>query len=422
MISAADRLFKDRRISLALAFLVNAALGSVYSYGVFRPALEKHWALNASESGLPYMLFLAVFAFSMPFGGALIARFGEKKTIWLGALLLGAGWVLAGGAADINSLALSYGLLGGAGVGVAYGAPLSLAAKLYPDRKGFAMGAVLAGFGLSPVFSAPLIREAIELAGPVRAFAWSGAVLAGAIAFFSLFLRRPPAHPHAHTARGMATLPEHDLGSREMLCTPVFYALWLSFAAACAIGLSVIGMTSSFAIEVVGIEPAGTTAILMIFSAFNALGRPVFGYLSDRFGPGAAGAASFALVACAAAALALLPPARWTFAAAFALLWFNLGAWLAVAPTATASFFGLTNQPRNYGIVYTAYGAGAIAGVSLASWIKEMTGSYSSVPGPMAAAALLMALFSYFSLRKGPGHMRRAHVHFTRSERKSGRT
>jgi len=416
MISVTERFFKDRRISLALAFLVNAALGSGYSYGVFRPALEKHWSLNAADSGLPYMVFLAVFAFSMPVGGALIERIGEKKTIWLGAVLLGAGWVLAGSAADINSLALYYGLMGGAGVGLAYGAPLSLAAKLYPDRKGAAMGVALAGFGLSPLFSAPLMREAIELAGPVRGFACSGTVLAGSIVFFSLFLRRPPAHPHAHTAPGLAALPAQDSSPSEMLRSPKFYSLWLCFAAACAIGLSVIGITPSVAAEVPGLGPAAGTGLLMAFSVFNALGRPVFGWLADRLGPAAAGALPFALVACSAAVLREFPDSYAVFIATFAVLWLSLGAWLAVAPAATAFFFGLLHHPRNYGIVYTAYGAGAIAGVTLTSRLKDLTGDYAAALGPIAAGALAFSVISFLALRAGKAGRSHGRVHQCRGE------
>ncbi|MDQ7774350.1 MAG: OFA family MFS transporter [Elusimicrobiales bacterium] len=419
MLTTYSKLVKNRYFTLSLAFLINAALGSVYSYGVFRSGLEKHWGIGAFESGLPYTVFLAFFAITMPFGGALIERTGERRAILIGAAVLGTGWILAGFSGDIRSLAAFYGVLGGGGVGLAYGAPLSLALKLFPDRKGLAMGVTLAGFGLSPMFSAPLIRKAVAMAGPVESFAWAGAILAGTVVLLSLFLRRPPAHPHAHTAQGMAALPDHDYDTREMLRSPRFYALWVSFAAACAIGLSVVGITPSFAIEVVGISPAGATAVLMILSAFNALGRPAFGYLSDRVGPGAAGAFSFVLIFCAAAALYVFPASRWTFAAAFALLWLNLGAWLAVAPAATAFFFGLAHQPRNYGIVYTAYGAGAIAGVSLASHIKETTGSYSSILAPMAAAALFMAVFSYFSLRKARENTRKERVHYTRLERKA---
>lgn len=416
MIGATERFFKDRRVSLAQAFLINAALGSGYSYGVFRPALEKHWSLNAADSGLPYMLFLAVFAFSMPLGGALIERIGEKKTIWLGAVLLGAGWVLAGSAADINSLSLCYGLIGGAGVGLAYGAPLSLAAKLYPDRKGAAMGAALAGFGLSPLFSAPLIRAAIDLAGPVKAFSYSGAVLAGAIALFSLFLRRPPAHPHAHTAPGLAALPPRDSSPAEMLRAGKFYSLWLCFAAACAIGLAVIGITPSFAAEVPGLGPAAGTALLMAFSVFNALGRPVFGWLADRLGPAAAGALSFALVSASAAALREFPGSCAVFIATFAVLWLNLGAWLAVAPAATAHFFGLAHHPRNYGIVYTAYGAGAIAGVTLTSRLKDLTGGYAAALGPIAAAALAFSAFSFFALKAETAGRAQGRFHKSRGE------
>ncbi len=421
MLSNYSKFVKSRYVSLGLAFLINSALGSVYSYGVFRPALEKYWSLGAFDSGLPYTLFLASFALAMPFGGALIEKSGEKKAIIFGAAFLGAGWVLAGFSGNIQSLSLFYGLMGGVGVGFAYGAPLSMAAKLFPDRKGLAMGVPLAGFGMSPLFSAPLMRWAIETAGPVRGFAYAGIVLAAVVIALSLLLRRPPAHPHAHTTLGQASLPDHDYNSREMLGSPRFYALWLSFSVACAIGLSVIGITSSFAIEVVGMNPASTTALLMFFSVFNALGRPIFGYLSDRAGPGIAGAVSFLLVFCAAAALYLFPASLPVFTVAFAFLWLNLGAWLAVAPAATAFFFGLGHQPRNYGIVYTAYGAGAIAGVSLVSYIREATSSYSSVLAPMAATALALAFFSLLTLSRKKTLPRKSRIHRTRGEALAGR-
>jgi MFS family permease len=420
MTGAAGRFFRDRRVSLGLAFLANAALGSVYSYGVFRPALEKHWGIGALESGLPYTVFLAAFAFSMPLSGVFIARLGERKAVWLGALLLWAGWALAGSAGDIRSLAFYYGALGGVGVGFAYGGTLSLAARYYPDRKGFAMGVVLAGFGLSPLFTAPLLREAIERAGPVEAFAWGGTALALAVLFFSLFLRRPPAHPHAHTAPGMAALPALDRGPGGMLRSPRFYALWLAFAAACAMGLSVIGITPSFAAEAAGPATASAAGLLMAFAVFNALGRPLFGYLADRRGPAAAGALAFALVCAAAAALWLFPGQRWLFAPAFALFWLCLGAWLAVAPAATAFFFGLAHQARNYGIVYTAYGVGAIAGVTLTSVLRDALGSYAAVMPYLAAAALFFCVFSALALRAGGEARLHGREHRTRDEREKG--
>jgi MFS family permease len=81
---------------------------------------------------------------------------------------------------------------------------------------------------------------------------------------------------------------------------------------------------------------------------------------------------------------------------AFSLLWLNLGGWLAIAPTATATFFGTKNYAKNYGIVFTAYGIGAIVGSLLSGMIHDATNSYLPVFLPvmgLAAVGFVVALF-----------------------------
>lgn len=83
----------------------------------------------------------------------------------------------------------------------------------------------------------------------------------------------------------------------------------------------------------------------------------------------------------------------------FAVLWGCLGGWLAIGPTSTATFFGTKHYPRNYGLVFTAYGAGAILGPVLAGMIRDTTGSYQGVfPYVVAVIGILIA----FMLRKEP--------------------
>ena len=130
-------------------------LGTVYSYSVFRLELENKFQIGASESGLPYMFALAFYALFMFFTGKFIERIHPKKILIFGGLLVSLGWVLSSFASNIYVLTLTYGCVGGAGVGIAYGVPISVVAKWFPDRKGVAVGLVLVGFGLSPLITAP---------------------------------------------------------------------------------------------------------------------------------------------------------------------------------------------------------------------------------------------------------------------------
>jgi MFS family permease len=134
------------------------------------------------------------------------------------------------------------------------------------------------------------------------------------------------------------------------------------------------------------------------FAIFNGGGRPVFGALTDRLKPRNTALLSFALIALGSLLMWQLPTVP-VYILAFALLWGCLGGWLAIAPTATASYFGTCDYPRCYGVVFLAYGAGAIAGPQLAGFIRTSTGSYLGVFPYVVALALLGIVVAFLFLK-----------------------
>lgn len=64
------------------------------------------------------------------------------------------------------------------------------------------------------------------------------------------------------------------------------------------------------------------------------------------------------------------------FMITFSLLWLSLGGWLSIAPTATAQFFGTIHYSKNYGILFTGYGVGALLGNLMSGKIRDIFGSY----------------------------------------------
>ncbi|HEX12890.1 MAG TPA: MFS transporter, partial [Desulfurella acetivorans] len=150
-----------RWLYVILGLIVNIILGAIYSFSLFRVPLEKLWHISATESGYPFMLFLAVFAVAMPIGGNLMQKWGPRNTMILGSILVGIGWILAGLSTGIGMLSLIYGVIGGFGVGLVYGCPISVAAKWFPDKGGLAIGLTVGGFGLSALVMAPIIKTLI---------------------------------------------------------------------------------------------------------------------------------------------------------------------------------------------------------------------------------------------------------------------
>ncbi|MEM1394233.1 MAG: MFS transporter, partial [Cyanobacteria bacterium P01_H01_bin.150] len=84
------------------------------------------------------------------------------------------------------------------------------------------------------------------------------------------------------------------------------------------------------------------------------------------------------------------------FLVAYSIFWLCLGAWLAVAPAATLSFFGLNNYPSNYGLMFTSFGLGGLSGIFTIAVTKAITGSYIPffyVTAIIACIAIVAASF-----------------------------
>lgn len=393
---------RGRWLLILFGFLANVCLGAVYAFSVFRKPLEELWGISATQSGLPFTIFLAVFAIGMAVAGGLVERWGPRRTGILGGILVGIGWILAGFSPNIGVLTFLYGVLAGAGVGVAYGCPIAVAGKWFPDRRGVAVGLTLAGFGASALIVAPIMNALISAYGPLRTFTILGLVFLVILIGVTLPFRYPPeGWKIAPSAKGKAKSPSAvELDRRGMLRTSTFYALWVAYTIGCLAGLMAIGIAAPFGSEVVGLS-AGLSAIAVsVFAVFNGAGRPLFGWLTDRFAPRNTALLSFGLIFISALLLwfwAEGNPA--VYFLGFSLLWLNLGGWLAIAPTATTIFFGARHSGENYGVVFTAYGAGAILGNLLSGLVRDLTGSYTAVFVPVAALAVLGAVVAWLGLR-----------------------
>jgi len=182
-----------------------------------------------------------------------------------------------------------------------------------------------------------------------------------------------------------------------MVRTLSFYGLWICFFIGCLAGLLAISVAKPVGMEV-GIATGFATMLVCVFAIFNGGGRPVFGAMTDRFTPRNTAMISFVLIAMAAFLLWQVPGVI-TFVFAFAILWGCLGGWLAIAPTTTGSYFGTCDYPRCYGLVFLAYGAGAIAGPQLAGLIKTTTGTYMGVFSYVFVLALVGLAIAYFTMK-----------------------
>lgn len=395
---------KGRWVFVAIGLLINVCLGSIYAFSVFRKPLEALWGISSSQSGYPFMVFLAIFAVAMPLAGSLIERWGPRLTATLGGLLAGTGWIAASFSVDIATLTLLYGVIGGAGVGIVYGCPIAVVVKWFPRHSGLAIGLTVMGFGVSALLIAPLMKAMILLPeiGIMHTFLYLGIAFTIVIALLAQLLRFPP---DAWNPTASATLiaapvtPALNLNRQAMLKTTRFYALWATYTIGCLAGLMAIGIASPVGTEVAQLNAPTAALAVSLFAVFNGLGRPLFGALTDKLGPKHTAIVSFTLILSASLLLFFFGQGNaMLYLLAFCVLWMCLGGWLALAPTATGIFFGKLHYAQNYGVMFTAYGAGAILGTLLSGSIKDITGSYLHAFAIVAGLAVLGMLIAAMGL------------------------
>lgn len=391
-----------RWLFVILGLIINMCLGAVYAYSVFKKPLEQLFNASSTQGNLPFMVFIATFALFTFFAGRFIDKFGPKIVMIIGGIVVGIGWILTAWASSITMVSLTYGFVGGAGVGLVYGGPVAVATRWFPDKKGLAVGLSLLGFGASAFVTAPTAKVLISSHGPLLTFAIMGTAFLIISVLLSLPMKFPPAgwvpagwKPPAGSA---ATLKAFTLG--EMAGTSSFYGLWFCYLIGTTAGLMAIGVSASVGREVVGLDAGTAAALVSLFAVFNGIGRPIFGWLTDKISPRNAAIVSYVIIFLAS--VGMLKAGQGTtalYAVCFCGFWLCLGGWLAIAPTATATFFGLEGYALKYGLVFSAYGLGAIVGGVISGSAKDKFGSYLAAFWPLVFAAVIGIILALVLLR-----------------------
>src|ERR1700726_7420 len=262
------------------------ALGAVYAWSVFRVPLAKQFGWSISEVTLTFTISIFVLGFAAFFGGLWLNRRGPRVVALTGGVLYGIGVFLASFSDHkLWWLYLSYGVIGGIGLGLGYIVPVAVLVKWFPDRRGLITGIAVGGFGAGALITAPVATRLIQSVGVLSTFAYLGIgyliveVMAGA------FMQTPPdgwkpegwSPPATETAQRAG----HDFKLGEALRTWQWYALWLLlFLNTCA-GISVISQEAPIFQELTGVTAVVAGGMVGIASLGNAFGRVFWAWLSD---------------------------------------------------------------------------------------------------------------------------------------------
>ncbi|MGF1540126.1 MAG: OFA family MFS transporter [Pleurocapsa sp.] len=393
---------RGRWLLILLGMLLLLCLGTVYSWSIFSKPLETLLDIGATESLLPYTFVLLFYSALMPITGFYLDRLGIRRVTIIGGIILGIGYILSSFATHISMLIVSYGVLVGTGVGIVYGIPMVVAARWFPDKKGLAVGLTIIGFGLSPVVTAPLAKVLIDRYGVQQTLFILGIAFTVIILAIATMLKLPPQgwQPQGWQIVRQDTV-SHYSPQPHLFQTRSFYGLWICYAIGTLVGLTAIGISSPVAQEIVKMNPTMAASSVSLFALFNGLSRPLFGWLTDRIQPRYVAVASYILILIATILMINAKEGQvGIYLIAFCLFWFCLGGWLALAPTATLTLFNPDNYAQNYGIVFTAYGVGALLGTLTAGRIRDIFGSYTYAFYPMAFLAAIGIIVAIATLKR----------------------
>jgi MFS transporter, OFA family, oxalate/formate antiporter len=386
----------------AAGFLMQMALGAVYAWSVFRIPLAKQFRWSIEEVTLTFTISIFVVGFACFFGGLWLNKKGPRVVALAGGFLYGLGVFLASFSADkLWWLYLSYGVIGGIGVGFAYIVPIAVLVKWFPDRRGLITGIAVGGFGAGALVVAPLATRLIQSVGVLHTFAYLGIAYLIVTMGTGYFMKNPPdgwkpeGWVPSVTQNAQRAATDYTLGGA--LKTWQWWALWALLFLNTSAGISIISQESPMFQEIGKVSAIVAASMVGIVAIGNAAGRVFWAWVSDAITRRWTFVTMFLLQVGLFWALPSLSSVAILTVVSFIVL-MCYGGGFGTMPAFAADYFGSKNVGPIYGLLLTAWGFASAFGPLLIAHLRQSSGLYTSglhiISGIMAVSMLLPILVS----------------------------
>lgn len=391
---------KSRWGIAAAGFLMQMALGAVYAWSVFRTPLVKQFHWSISDVTLTFTICIFVLGVAAFFGGLWLSKVGPRTVALTGGFLYGLGVFLASFSANkLWWLYLSYGVIGGIGLGFGYIVPIAVLVKWFPDRRGLITGIAVGGFGAGALVTAPVATRLIQHVGVLPTFAYLGIIYLIVTMASGYFMQNPEDgwKPVGWTISGAQNLQRaaRDYTLGEALSTWQWWALWLLLFLNTSAGISLISQESPIFQEIDKTSAILAAEMVGIVSIGNAAGRIFWAWISDSITRRWTFLVMFILQVGLFWVLPSLGSVAILTAVSFLIL-MCYGGGFGTMPAFAADYFGSKNVGPIYGLMLTAWGTASAFGPLLIAHLREVSGSYVSglhvIAGIMAVSMLLPIL------------------------------
>jgi len=394
---------RNRWLQLGLGLICMMAISSPqYVWTLMTKPLAAKLGIALPELQVTFSLLIILQTFFSPFQGKLIDRFGPRLLISIGTVMSGLSWVLASQVQSALMLYLTYGVVGGLGTGIVYVGVVGLMVRWFPDRRGFAAGAVAAGYGMGAIVTTFPIASSLAARGVDATMLSFGIAFAVVGLLASQGLRVPPSHDSVAASATQTAVP--NLRPSQALKNPIFWLMFLMMTMMSTSGLMVTSQMATFAADfgvtkVLVLDMAALPLALTIDRFTNGLTRPLFGWVSDRIGRENTMCFAFGLEGIAMALWLITRDNAVLFVLLSGVVFFGWGEIFSLFPSTLTDTFGTRHATENYGWLYISQGIGSIFGGPLAALMHQHAGSWVPVFGTAITLDIVTSLLAIAVLK-----------------------
>lgn len=378
---------KNRWLIALAGVSVHLSIGSAYAWSIYTKPINELTGWSPTSISFAFSIAIFCLGISAAFMGKFVEHYGPKTTGTVASIFFGAGIALTGVAIQVQSLPLlyvTYGLIGGIGLGSGYVTPVSTMIRWFPDRRGLATGMAIMGFGFASLITSPIAQFLMGKVGISNTFYLLGGMYFCVMFLASRYLEKPPVgwKPEGMVEEqkpfdGKKIDTFEGLTANEAIRTQKFWMLWIMLFLNITCGIGIVSAASPMAQEMTGMSDQMAAAMVGIMGIFNGLGRLFWATISDKFGRPKVYSTIFIVNALALTALYFSSSALF-FAALVCIIMTCYGAGFSIIPAYIGDVFGMKEVGAIHGYILTAWAAAGVVGPVLLSTVKQMTDGYTT--------------------------------------------
>ena len=391
---------------LAVGVAAMLFAGVLYAWSILKAPLAAEFGWKAPDLAMNFTLAMSFFCIGGLLGARIAKRAEHRIALIAAGLLSAAGFILTAMLRDasVALLYISYGLLAGTGIGIAYNVVIATVSAWFPDRKGLCSGCLMMGIGASALVlgnaADALFKSTL---GWRTTYMLLGAAICAVLCLAAFLLHRPGPDtllPQPKAAKAAAeSFERQDFATAQMLRRPSFWMAFVCISFLAAVGSSVISFAKDLALSVHAPE-ALAVSLVGVLSVCNGVGRILTGALFDSLGRRKTMllANVLTIVAASVVLLAVSIGSLPLCIAGLCLTGISYGACPTITAAFTSAFFGMKHFSTNMALMtFTVMGGSLIATVS--NSMLEATGGYAAT-FVMLLALTVVALALNACIRK----------------------